>query len=773
MPAPSTERRIWAVAALVWLAVVCAVAVHQWRFWQQPALDTDVLALLPVDEHDPDVADATRRLADRAQRQVLVLIGATDWPRAQAAAAAWRQALPAGRLVPAPGLDAGSLDRAVDFYRPWRDRLLTPAQRADLSVRPVDAWVDRALAALYQPGAGARLSDWTADPLGLWTGWWSARAADSRLRARDGELWVTADGREWIALPYTLRGPAFALDGASALGDALAVAEAAARRAAPDLVVHRAGVPLHGEAAAVQASREINTIGWGSLAAVLLLVAAAFRSLRPILLVALSLGTGVATAVAITAWWFGQVHLITLVFGASLVGVAEDYGLHYFASRQGRPGVPPRTLMRQLMPALLLALATSVLAYLTLGLAPFPGLRQMALFSAVGLVAAFLTSACWFPWLDGGAVRPTRLSTAIGASLARWPRVRGSVRTAAAAVVLAGLCAAGLSRLHTNDDVRQLQSAPPALVASQRAVGQLLGVPSPAQFYLVRGATDDEVLQREEALTDRLAELVQDGRIGGWRAVSDWVPSQARQAADAALTARAGAGVLAALNRTLGERLARPAFDPAPLSPARWLADPVSAPARDLWLGPVTGGVASVVMVRGLSDPALLPQLAARAEGLAGVRWVDKTAEVSALLGRYRVAMTGLLVGGHVAVFALLWWRLRRHAWRAALPTALASAAAVAVLAAVGQPFQLFTVLALVLLLGIGIDYGIFLLEHDGDPSAWLAVVLGAASTWLSFGLLGLSSTPALRAFGLTLMVGIVVVWALAPMFRPPPARGR
>ena len=31
-------------------------------------------------------------------------------------------------------------------------------------------------------------------------------------------------------------------------------------------------MPLHAEAAAVQANREINTIGWGSLAAVLLLV---------------------------------------------------------------------------------------------------------------------------------------------------------------------------------------------------------------------------------------------------------------------------------------------------------------------------------------------------------------------------------------------------------------------------------------------------------------------------------------------------------------------
>ena len=100
---------------------------------------------------------------------------------------------------------------------------------------------------------------------------------------------------------------------------------------------------------------------------------------------------------------------------------------------------------------------------------------------------------------------------------------------------------------------------------------------------------------------------------------------------------------------------------------------------------------------------------------------------------------------------------------------ALLNRLALALLGLFGQPLQLFNVLALMLLLGMGIDYGIFLIEHRGDASAWLAVCVGAASTWLSFGLLGLSATPALRAFGLTLLFGIGLVWLISPLFRPPP----
>jgi predicted exporter len=134
-----------------------------------------------------------------------------------------------------------------------------------------------------------------------------------------------------------------------------------------------AGIPLHAEAAAAQANWEMNVIGWGSLAAVLLLVWLAFRSLRPIVLVGLSLLIGTAAAISATAIVFDRVHLITLVFGASLVGVAEDFGIHYFVTRQAMPRATPPAVMRFLAPGLALALSTSVVAYLALGIAPFPG----------------------------------------------------------------------------------------------------------------------------------------------------------------------------------------------------------------------------------------------------------------------------------------------------------------------------------------------------------------------------------------------------------------
>lgn len=750
--------------ALAWLLVVAAIGWHQWQFWQAPRLDTDVFALLPQDDKAPVAQRAMRQLGEQGERRVVIMLGAADWRGAQDAAGRFDASLAAAHAGLRRAGDGGVAAQALDFYRPWRDALLTDAQRADLRDADTATLATQALERLHGLNTGQPTA-WLADPLGLWTAWWSQRGGLTAARPRDGLLWVAdPDGqRDWAVLLYETEGSAFRFDGDRRWGDAL---DAAAAAAGP-VTVLRAGVPLHAEAGAAQGNREMNTIGWGSLAAVIALVWWAFRALRPVALIAVSLLVGCAAALSVTVWVFGQVHLLTLVFGASLVGVAEDFGIHYFTSRLASPNTARWPLMKHLLPGLALALLTSVLGYLVLAVVPFPGLRQMAVFSSVGLVAAFLTAVCWFPALDRGALRGSRMAGAVAANLARWPALRGR-RLWTLLALFTLLCAWGASRLHANDDLRQLQSSPPELIKEQIEVSRLLQIPSPAQFFVVQGATPEAVLQREEALKDRLRLQGAKADAPTLSAVSDWVPSATRQADNRLLTAQAEQQVLAKVSQALGEDLRRPAFNPAPLELQAWLASPASVATRAQWLGQVDGGYASAVLIRGLANRAQAEALHALGEQVEGVHWVDRAGDMSGLLGRFRVTMGWLLLVGHVVVWSAMALRYGRSAWRAWLPTALASLGCLAALGWLGEPFQLFNLLALMLLLGMGVDYGIFLLEHQGEDQghAWLAVLLGALSTGLSFGLLALSATPALHAFGLTLLIGLALVCLLAPLFR-------
>ncbi|MBN8466337.1 MMPL family transporter [Corallococcus exiguus] len=757
--------------AILWALVVLAVGVHQVQFWRSASLDTDVLALLPEDEQAPEVDAATRKLADEAGRQLVLLVGARDWPSAQKAAdEATRVLTESSDLLEPAVVDTSALEQAVDFYRPYRDRLLTPAQRKWLAHATPEELGGTALMKLYQP-AGAQLTDWNADPLGLWQDWWQARAAETSARPRDGRMWLSGEEREWVLLMWKSKVSAFALGDGSRVTATVERARARVEAAVPGGRLVAAGVPLYAEAAAAQASWEMSTIGFGSLAAVLILVWLTFRSLRPILLVGVSLTLGCAVALTVTALVFDRVHLLTLVFGSSLVGVAEDYGFHYFAARQGKAPSERGPVMRALLPGMVLALVTSVVAYLALGVAPFPGLRQMAVFSAAGLTGAFLTVVFWFPSLDTGALPVTSFAERFSASITRWPRIASTPAWWLSGAVVTVLVAVGIWKLEPRDDLRQLQGAPANLIADQRELGRLLGLPSPAQFFLVQGDSDEQVLAREAVLKTKLDALVSEKVFAGYRAVSDWLPSEAQQREDAALSARAEALAVAAVSESTGEAPTRAAFSPEPLTPRQFLSGPAAAVIRQQWLGTLGKAQYSVLMLRGLNDPKVLPRLEEVAQGLEGVRWVDKTAEISGLLSRYRRIMGGLIVAGYFAVLLTLVARFGRQAWRAWVPSVLGTLLTLAIFGWAGAPLQLFTVLGLVLLLGMGVDYGIFLLEHPGDGSAWLAVALAGVSTLLSFGLLGLSATPALRSFGLAMLLGEVTIWLLTPCFRLPPGK--
>jgi predicted exporter len=128
--------------------------------------------------------------------------------------------------------------------------------------------------------------------------------------------------------------------------------------------------------------------------------------------------------------------------------------------------------------------------------------------------------------------------------------------------------------------------------------------------------------------------------------------------------------------------------------------------------------------------------------------------------------MSRWLLAGYAIVFVVVAFRYRRRAWRAVVPTLLASGLAVGTVGLLGEPVSLLHILALWVLLGMGVDYAIFLLEHPSADAgeAWLAVGVGAVSTFLAFGLLATSESPAVHAFGLTMGIGIITVWPLSPL---------
>ena len=788
---PASRPKALRSLALAWLLVVALLLGHNAYLWlvQRVSPDTDILALLPSSRHDDAMQQAFAHMVDSAQQKVVVLVGERDWDKAVQAASAYEAVIgkQPSLLQPMTG-DAAQLQGAwLSTFDQSRLMLLTQEQRDKLHNDSPQQWSQLALSAMYGAFGGPKLGAWQDDPFGLFSGWVQARAQETPVRPRDGRLFVESGGRSYVLLLMNLQPSAFSISAQEQVIPLLDQASKAAKQSVPDAEVITAGVILHAAAGSRQASSEMATIGAGSLIGIVLLMWLTFRSLKPIALIALSIAIGCLGALSVSWLLFGRLHLLTLVFGASLVGIAQDYAIYFLCARLGtNQYMDSRQLLHRLLPGLGLMLLAAVIGYLGMALTPFPGLRQMAVFSVLGLLFAWLTVILWFPALiHADSLRSTALADRYSHSVSKWPQFRFNRTGFVLLAVFVVFVATGLMRLKVSDDIRALQKTPQHLLDDQIKLGKLLDTPTPAQFYLVRGESAEIVLQREEQLKRQLQPVIDKKLISGVQAISNWVPSQQQQHADHDLIAGkllAPQGALAAIATAIDESeqwqqdlRQRLLAQSKPLLPEAFMASPAGQPWRHLWLGK-TGGeaetqsatqYASIVAVRGLSDYRQLQVLADVAPRIDGVQWVDKVADISSVLSYYRQYMTWALLAAYATIFVLLSLRYRRAAWRAIAPPLLATLATLALFGVIGQPLQLFHVLACLLLLGLGVDYGIFLQEPTDRHRrfAWLTVGLSAISALLSFGLLALSSSPPLHAFGLTMLIGMALVWFTSPCF--------
>jgi predicted exporter len=199
------------------------------------------------------------------------------------------------------------------------------------------------------------------------------------------------------------------------------------------------------------------------------------------------------------------------------------------------------------------------------------------------------------------------------------------------------------------------------------------------------------------------------------------------------------------------------------LSPDIWLSHRVSIGLRNFWLDDAAGGTSIVVRLQKVTDVQGLKELISAFEG---IRYVDQMEDLTRMLKNYRENIILLVIVAHLMIFAALFWRYHLQGFFVILPPALGACMTLGLLGLLGQTLHLLHCLALLLVLGMGIDYAIFLAESDAAnrPKPFFAATLATATTVLSFGLLSLSGQEALKAIGVTTFIGISCVWLLSPL---------
>ena len=551
------------------------------------------------------------------------------------------------------------------------------------------------------------------------------------LGHREG-VWQSSDGTAAI-LFATLRARPFDAEEVAALGaETRALAEALGTTA---VLLGPRIVAAEVNEATRKAATEAATIAMGLL---LVWLIWSLRSVQALGTVFLPLGVGLLSAALFVQFLFGSVHVIALGFGGALTGLALDYPIHAMA-HHGRLRGHARRLI-------LIGAATTAIGFLALAGSGTVALMQTGVFVGSGLVCSAVVTL---------SLRPPNLRPGCRGSLPRIVVPHRGVAEAALLAVSLGILTTGEGAAE-----RLIFEPPDAILAKISRVREMIDLPSGRYSLETKGDDLAELLEAQNTLRPVLDRAIGAGELAGYSMLAGVLGGRLPDhlpAGGAFETAAAEGLRLAGMSEAYATVIRR-AYDTA--LEAREIAfedlasfEELEPLLFDIERGPI---LRETVHLTGIHD---LERLRERLLS-HGFTLSDTVGEVRQRVEKIRHAVVLWLGIGAVAAVSVLLVLLPRGrlGFRIALTTAAALSLTAAVSHVVLGGLGVFQIAALTLVMGIGIDYGLFLRGADRERehrAAEVSVLLCAGSTIIAFGAMAFSPVQVLHQIGVTVSLGV------------------
>ena len=752
-------------SAILWLLVVLCLLFSLFYLLPKSRLNSSVLSLLPQEQVSAVPQDIVSGFQERLDKQLVWLIK-PESPTDDKAVKWLYQHLQEQDFIQSIN---GYFD--LDFQRQWGDfafsyryQLVDENIIEQLRSKDYFNWM---LSQIYSPFSGVNAQELLHDPL-LLTRASQLNQLQQAGRASITNNWLTYQDKKgdlWYMIYAELNDSSLNMNQSEQIVQQLDALVTELHIKWPNTEILKRGVLFYSNYASHLAKQDISTIGSLSIVGIILLIIIIFRSIRPIILTLLSVTVGMLCGFVAVLTIFGEIHIITLVMSTSVIGISIDYSIHYLTERllHGKQESPYKSLAK-LLSTLTVALGTSLIAYFILLITPFPGLKQLASFTIFGLIGAFLSVICWYPYLVSRLpVRENIAQRLISFWLKLWQTLRMQVTMIILALVFIGY---GMSQLTIDDDIGRLQALPAALQQDELKIIDITQQSTDQKWFIIYGQNSEQTLQRLDAFLPQLTTLQHDNVLSDYQSIN--LSSIKKQTQVIDFIEEISDEIFVSLTQ-IGIQFIPPDFSQIKqklVTPELWEQSVVSQGRKLLWLTLPNGQSATLVPISGIRDASRLVSLSSTENG---IYWLDRRGEFNSMFTNYRIQLSKLLAVAVTAICGCFIYRNRHKGFKAglksALPTLLSIGCALSMLGLTHQPLNLFAMLALILVIGVGIDYSLFLSNDKNHVnSALLAVLMAALTTLLSFGLLVLSHTEAIVGFALVLVGGIFAALLFAPL---------
>lgn len=473
--------------------------------------------------------------------------------------------------------------------------------------------------------------------------------------------------------------------------------------------VYLTGAPIHSYITAERSSSEINIIVALSTIFVLSLAYFYFRNIKVLIPIIVSITAGIFLGYAATAIFFTNVHILTFVFSTSLIGICIDYSLHFFVEND----------RSKLFKSLTCSLVTTVAAFLTLLFSNIPLLKQIAIFTSVGLITVYFTVLLFYKYLTLDLSKKTTLPQ-FEIKYKKW------IITAFAIFVVIGFC-----KVKYSDDITTLYKPSETLAKSEKLLNDI-SVNQNRTIVTVYGKDIQTILQREEAVRDTVqAETV---------ALSDFIPSISRQNDNYSL-----------ISKLYNNKL----YDCSDILSQKQIIDLLIEKDR-VYIYPnfekypflknfTTDEKTSVMVINSNIE---------NIKNVKGTKIINVSKDISGEMAKHRKTCIALVAVAFIFLVAFLYANYKKLAIKIVLPSLFGILTSIAALGITSQTMNLFHIFAIFLILGFTLDYSIFRVSKIKNSKD--AVLISCITTAFSFLMLTFTSFKLISTLGFMMGVGIL-----------------
>ncbi|MBP5162566.1 MAG: MMPL family transporter [Spirochaetales bacterium] len=723
-------------------------------------LSTSFTSMIPQLGMSESMAKAENVFTGRQNSNVNLFVSGSDFTTVRSAAIRLYSDLGDTGAFEEISLDSTTVD-SDQLFKAVSDNVysLLDSQTRDRIVSDPVTFQNDSLASIFSAFTVSSLSNLDSDPFLLsepvWMNILGKVGSLTTLAPKDGVLCTQVDGIWYVMISgvlseesQNLTSSDSAIDEIFRLGDSVA--------SDFGVEVSFSGLAFHSHESASGAQREMTIISVVSVVLILLMFFLLCRNFHILWLFLLSLTLSVGSAACALLLFFKDIHVLSMIFGTSLIGTCIDYSIHsYICAARKDPDEKGFDIRKKIGKSLTLSFISTELCYFVLLFSSYGILRQMAVISLFGLLSSYLAAMVLYPRLITDRMINRRSFVARPEKGRKLPFLLPWLAIASTVLVLVQI-----PRIGIHNDITSLYTPSERMLRSETNASKALGYLD-STYAIIEGASENDALETELLFTRKLDDLEKSGLLEGYIATVSFVPPRSEQdeslsAAKALLPYLDEQCDILGIDETSRKNIIEKISGRYSYFTIASLPDSLRQMIASISLGEIDGKHYEVVIIRNVSDASLVSDIAS---SMDGVQYIQTAKDTSAQLDHLSAMMFRLFI---IAVAAIVVVMVLFFGWRKGLSMSLAPytilTGTIGVLTLAGLQLDFFVAVGLVLIVGLGLDYMVFASNGKSDSSK-KAVLLSFLTTELSFGSLMFSSFRPVHIFGLTVFVGILIAY--------------